>query len=142
MSFGLNGAPAMFQRMMDQIIRELQSYTEYIDDLVIFSETWEEHLEHLRVVLGRLQQANDKAVKMPIRHGSLSVSGIHHRKGVVKPELSKLRAVETFAIPETKTEVRAFLGITGYYRRFAANYAEIASPLTDLTKKSAPKKVL
>ena len=63
-------------------------------------------------------------------------------KGVVIPELSKLIAVEASAVPETKTEVRAFLGVTGYYRRFIAKYSEIASPVTDVVKKSAPSKVL
>ena len=145
MPFRLKGAPATFQRMMDWIVRELQPYTSaYIDNLVIFSETWEEHLEHLRVVLGRLQQAGLTIKLSKCQFGMDHCVYLGHvvGKGVVIPELSKLRAVEAFAVPETKTEVRAFLGMTGYYRRFIANYAEIASPLTDLVKKSAPNKVL
>ena len=139
------GAPATFQRMMDQIVRELQPYTSvYIDDLVIFSETWEEHLEHLRVVLGRLQQVGLTIKLSKCQFGMDHCVYLGHvvGKGVVIPELSKVRVVEALAVPETKTEVRAFLGMTGYYRRFIANYAEIASPLTDLVKKATPNKVL
>ena len=61
--------------------------------------------------------------------------------GLVKPQESKLSAIESFALPTTKKEVRTFLGITGYYRCFIENYSSIAAPLTDLTKKSAPNTV-
>ena len=61
--------------------------------------------------------------------------------GIVKPQPSKVLAVESFGTPKTKSQVRAFLGLTGYYRRFVHNYATLASPLTDLTRKSAPEQV-
>ena len=61
--------------------------------------------------------------------------------GVVRPELDKVEAVRSSATPQTKTDVRAFLGLTGYYRRFIPDYATIALPLTDLTKKTAPNQV-
>ena len=61
--------------------------------------------------------------------------------GVVRPELDKVETVRSFAIPQTKTNVRAFLGLTGYYRRFIPDYATIALPLTDLTRKTAPNQV-
>ena len=60
------------------------------------------------------------------------------RNGVVQPELAKLQAVEAFPTPTSKKQVRTFLGLTGYYRKFIPNYASVACPLTDLTKKSAP----
>ncbi|KAL5510823.1 hypothetical protein EMCRGX_G006429 [Ephydatia muelleri] len=119
MPFELKGAPTTFQRIMDQI-----------------------HLEHLWVVLGRLQQAGlwIKLSKCQFGMDHLVYLGHVVGKGVVIPELSKLIAVEASAVPETKTEVRAFLGVTGYYRRFIAKYSEIASPVTDVVKKSAPSK--
>ena len=62
--------------------------------------------------------------------------------GIVKPETDKLRAVRELPVPTDKTQVRMFLGITGYYRKFLPNYASVATPLTDLTKKSAPNRVV
>ena len=61
--------------------------------------------------------------------------------GEVRPEKSKLQAVEDFQTPASKKQVRAFLGLTGYYRKFIPGYAEVAAPLTDLTKKNTPNKV-
>lgn len=61
--------------------------------------------------------------------------------GEVRPEQSKLQAVEQFPVPSTKKQVRTFLGLTGYYRKFIPDYANVAAPLTDLTKKSAPNRV-
>ena len=58
--------------------------------------------------------------------------------GTVQPEASKVETVKQFVVPETKKQVRAFLGLTGYYRKFIPNYASVAAPLTDLTRKSAP----
>ena len=61
--------------------------------------------------------------------------------GIVHSEIDKVEAIRSFSIPKTKTDIRAFLGLTGYYRRFILNYATIALPLTDLTKKAAPNQV-
>ena len=58
--------------------------------------------------------------------------------GLLRPEVDKLQAIKQLPIPNTKRDVRAFLGITGYYRKFIANYATVAAPLTDLTKKNFP----
>ena len=61
--------------------------------------------------------------------------------GIVQPEASKVEVVKQFSVPETKKQVRAFLGLTGYYCKFIPNYASVAAPLTDLTRKSAPNNV-
>lgn len=63
-------------------------------------------------------------------------------EGKVKPTESKIQAVKEFPRPKTKTDVRAFLGLGGYYRKFIPNYAEIAAPLADLTRKAAPRVIL
>ena len=143
MPFGLQGAPATFQRLMDGVVRGLTGTAAYLDDLIIFSNTWTEHLEHLRGLLERLRSAGltAKAKKCEFGSSECSYLGQVVRSGLVKPQESKLSAIESFALPTTIKEVRTFLGITGYYRRFIENYSSIAAPLTDLTKKSAPNAV-
>ena len=134
----------MFQRMMDTVLRGLEEFTgDYIDDIVIFSGSWEDHLRHVREVLFRLRKAN---LKVKLKKCQLGMHecvylGYVVGNGVVKPDPEKIRAVLNFPAPVTKKQVRTFLGLTGYYRKFVANYATVAIPLTDLTKKSLPDKV-
>ena len=144
MPFGLSGAPATFQRMMDRLIQGCQEFAAaYLDDLVIFSNTWEEHLQRLGEMLERLKQANltAKAEKCQFGMGQCTYLGHKVGGGIVEPETSKIHAVESFPKPHTKREVRAFLGLTGYYRRFIPDFASIAAPLSDLTKKQCPNVV-
>ena len=144
MPFGLNGAPATFQRLMDEVLRGLEGFSAaYIDDVVIFSTTWEDHLKAVRSVLGRLRQAGLTAKPRKCQFGMKECTYLGHvvGGGVVKPHVSKLEAVASFPVPKTKKEVRTFLGLSGYYRKFIPGYAGIAIPLTDLTRKSAPTTV-
>ncbi len=144
MPFGLQGAPATFQRIMDRLIRgQYESVSAYLDDLVIFSNSWEEHLRHLREVLHRLEEAGLTARLKKCQFAMKTCNYLGHvvGNGVIRPALDKIAAVESFATPKTKTDVRAFLGLTGYYRRFIPDYAVIALPLTDLTRKTAPNQV-
>ena len=144
MPFGLSGAPASFQWMIDRLVDGLQDYSAaYLDDLVVFSSTWEDHLRQVREILQCLRQAGLTAKPGKWQFGMETCTYLGHivGNGVVKPETSKIGAVESFAVPQTKRQVRAFLGLTGYYRKFIPNYAETAAPLTDLTKKNAPNSV-
>ena len=144
MPFGLSGAPASFQRMADQLVDGIQNYAAaYLDDLVVFSSTWEDHLKQLQEILSRLRQAGLTAKPSKCQFGMRTCTYLGHvvGNGLIKPEVSKIQAVQSFAVPQSKRQVRAFLGLTGYYRRFIPGYAEIAAPLTDLTKKCAPNSV-
>ena len=144
MPFGLNGAPASFQTM-DQVINGLYNFTAaYLDDLVIFSNTCEERLEHIQSVLQRLRGAGLTAKPKKCQFGMEYCIYLGHvvGGGALRPEALKVEAVEQFKAPETKKQVRAFLGLTGYYRKFIPNYATIAAPLTDLMRKSAPNNVV
>lgn len=145
MPFGLSGAPATFQRMMDGLLQgKGQFAAAYLDDLVVYSETWKEHCHHLRQVLLRLRENGLTAKPAKCQFGMRQCVYLGHvvGGGQVHPEPSKLTAVENFPTPSTKKQVRAFLGLTGYYRRFMADYANLAAPLTDLTRKAAANTVI
>ena len=97
MPFGLPGAPATFQRLMDRLIHGMEDHSgSYIDDLVIYSETWEEHLQHVRAVLTRLREANLTAKARKCDFGAAECTYLGHRVGggVVRPEKSKLLAIQ------------------------------------------------
>ena len=145
MPFGLQGAPACFQRMMDRLISGLdESAAAYIDDLIIFSSSWSDHLSHVRQVLERLKAAAGLTVKPKKCHfGKRECTYLGHciGNGLVKPAQSKLDALEAVTTPTTKRQVRAFLGLAGYYRRFIPDFSSIATPLTDLLRKNCPKVV-
>eukprot|EP00731_Ephydatia_muelleri_P034136 Em0048g12a len=144
MPFGLKGAPATFQRLVDRVLQGLEEFSgAYIDDIIVFSKLWTDHIRHLQVVLGRLQLAG-LTVKISKCHFGVtacSYLGFVVGGGLVKPEPSKVQAVLNFPTPTDKTGVRAFLGLTGYYRRFIPDFASLAAPLTDLTRKCAPTRV-
>lgn len=144
MPFGLKGAPATFQRLMDGGIQGLDFAAAYLDDLIIFSESWEDHLTHIQLVLERLHQAGLTAKARKCEFGASECVYLGHvvDSGTVKPEEDKTAAVQKFPTPETKKAVRSFLGITGYYHRFMENYSAVAAPLTDLTKKNSTHKVV
>ncbi|KAG1928644.1 interferon-induced very large GTPase 1-like [Pimephales promelas] len=142
--FGLFGAPATFQRLMDRILRPHAAYAAaYLDDIIIYSNDWQRHMQYLRAVLKTLRRAGLTANPKKCAIGRVEVRylGFHLGHGQVRPQIDKTAAVATCPSPKTKKEVRQFLGLAGYYRRFVPNYSDLASPLTDLTKKGAPDTV-
>ncbi len=145
MPFGLMGAPAVFQRLMNTLFGDaLDHAAAYIDDVVIFSPSWNHHLTHLSDALDRIQKAGLtlKAVKCQIAQEECNFLGHVVGRGKVRPEQAKIEAIQAFRTPKTKRDVRAFLGLAGYYRKFVSNFSTIAHPLTELTRKIAPDKVV
>ena len=145
MPFGLQGAPATFQRMMDRLLIGAYKFAAaYLDDLVIYSSTWSDHLQHICLILKKLQEAGltVKLRKCQFGMQQCTYLGFIVGSGLLKPEIDKLQAIKQLPIPKTKHDVRTFLGITGYYRKFIANYATVAAPLTDSTKKNSPNQVI
>ncbi|MGH0149802.1 UNVERIFIED_CONTAM: hypothetical protein FKN15_016115 [Acipenser sinensis] len=141
MPFGLHGAPAAFQRLMDQVLRPHHEYAAaYIDDVVIYSSTWREHLARVAAVLQSLRAARLTANlrKCAFAKTETQYLGFLMGNGRVRPVVTKIQALVDAAIPKTKTQVRSLLGLAGYYRRFIPEYATVVNPLVDLTKKSAP----
>ena len=129
---------------MDNVLRGQQSFAHaYLDDIVIFSCDWEEHLAHLRAVFEELREAGLTIKLRKCQFAMEEYSYLGHKigGGVVQPEQDKVEAVRQYPRPLTKKNVRAFLGLAGYYRRFISRFAELARPLTDLTRKQQPDPV-
>jgi hypothetical protein len=141
MPFGLTNAPATFQSLMNHIFQHaLRKYVlVFFDDILIYSSTWQDHLRHLEAAL-RVLQNNTLFVKLSkCSFGVLEIKYLGHTvtgQGVTM-DRDKVQAVLNWPIPKNVKQLRGFLGLTGYYRRFIRSYAKIASPLTDLLKKEA-----
>ncbi len=141
--FGLHEAPATFQRLMDVLLRPHQAYAAaYLDHVIVHSESWEEHLELLRRVLMELRRAGLTANprKCHLALFEAKYLGFQVGRGMVKPQEKKVAAILSAPRPSTKTQVRAFLGLAGYYRCCIPNFSSLAAPLTDLTRKGQPEK--
>ena len=125
MPFGLGGAPATLQRMMDQVLRGTEEAVGvYIDDVIIYSHTWSDHLRHLKNVLERLQSTGLtlKLKKCTIAASEYTYLGHEVGHGSVQPEQAKVLAIQHITPPRRKKDVRAFLGITGYYHRCISKF--------------------
>ena len=121
MPFGLQGTPATFQRLMHGVLRGVRDYAAaYIDDVVIHGFTWEEHLSQIEAVLGCLRKADLTAKPQKCQFGMAKCVYLGHRVGggTVEPDPCKVEAVREFLVPKTIKDVRQFLGLTGYYRKF------------------------
>ena len=138
MPFGLSNAPATYQRMMDKILREgLRKFTcVYLDDVLIYSDTFNEHVIHVRKCMQWMAEAGLllKAKKCSFFDDETEFLGHKVGKGQIRMTDTKIRKVIDFPRPSNVKEVQSFLGVTGYYRKFVRDYATIASPLNDLTK--------
>ncbi|GBG65808.1 hypothetical protein CBR_g53778 [Chara braunii] len=112
----------------------------YLDDILIFNRIVEEHVEHLKTVLGLLRQHQYKVNLDKCEFGRTKVLYLGHEISAdgLRSEAPKVASIRDWPRPQTVTEVRSFLGMTGYYRPFVKNYSTIASPLTDLTRLDTP----
>ena len=127
---------------MDKVLRGTENFTGvYLDDILIQSLTWEEHLHHLRDVLTRLQKAGLTLKLKKCLFGAVDCEYLG-RRGGVSPVESKVRAIKELCKPKTKQDIQTFLGMAGYYRRYIRDFATIAAPLTELTKKGNPDNII
>ena len=140
--FGLTNAPAMFQRAIASVLTGLigRCVMLYIDDIVVFSKTEEEHAKHLREVLQRLRKTGLQLKLSKCSFGKREIDLLGHRVDAVgiKPLPERVEAVKRMAPPRNTREVRSFLGFVGYYRSLIPNFSEIAVPISELTKAKQP----
>jgi hypothetical protein len=143
MYFGLTNSPATFQSLMNLIFADLIAKSEvvvYMDDILIYSSDLEHHCEIVRKVLARLQKYNLylRPEKCKFELQEIEYLGMIIRPGEVCMNPGKVAAVRDWTTPVNLREVRAFIGFANFYRRFIKDFASIARPLHDLTKKDTP----
>ncbi|GFV85812.1 retrovirus-related Pol polyprotein from transposon 297 [Trichonephila clavipes] len=135
--FGLKNAPYYFSRLMANLLRNCEDFAvPYLDDIAIFSLAWDDHLKHLKDVFDRLRSAklHIKPSKCQFAQAYVKYLGHLVGQGLRTPGELKVQVIKDFPIPTNKTQVRAFLGLSGYYRRYIPEFSVIAAPLTDLLK--------
>ena len=141
MPFGLTNAPATFQRLMECILAGLtgDECLIYIDDIVVFSRTFLEHLQRLRRVFQRLRDASLRLKPPKCKFARKEVHYLGHIVSAegVRTDPDKTKAVKEYPIPHDVKQLRQFLGLTNYYRRFIKDYSLLATPLFHLTRKTA-----
>ncbi|CAC5371569.1 unnamed protein product [Mytilus coruscus] len=139
MPYGLRNSSIAFSQVMSQILRGLhwKYVLAYIDDILIFSKTFEEHLQHLDEVFTRLRKANFTLKPQKCHFAVKKVNYLGHiiSKDGVKVDDSKINIVKNYPRPKNQHEVRQFLGLCNYYRRFVKDYAKITVPLNNLLQK-------
>ncbi|XP_076031970.1 uncharacterized protein LOC143019877 [Oratosquilla oratoria] len=137
MPFGLRNSPATYQRLINTLITGLPGVRSYLDDIIIYSKTWEEHLTQLYNFLSRADQARLTLNLAKSEFGQAQVAYLGHAVGnsMVKPLDLKVKVITNLPRPTNRREVRRVLGMFGYYRRYCKNFAEIAEPLTNLLRK-------
>jgi transposase InsO family protein len=142
MPFGLSNAPANFQRYLQKVLNEYlwQFCLVYIDDVICFSSSMEEHLVHLEKIFTRLNEYNLRLNPEKCEFATEEIAYLGHvvSSNGIKPDPDKTLAVEEFPRPKRLKQVRGFLGLTSYYRKFVKDYSKIAKPLTSLLKKNKP----
>lgn len=141
MSFGLTNAPAYFMYLMNKVFMEFldKFVVVFIDDILIFSKTEEEHAEHIRMVLQKLREHKLYAKRSKCEFWLKKVSFLGHvvSNGGIAVDLGKVQDVLNWKPPTTISEIRSFLGLAGYYRRFIEGFSKLAKPMTALLEKSA-----
>ncbi|GFS75684.1 retrovirus-related Pol polyprotein from transposon 297 [Trichonephila clavipes] len=142
--FGLRNTAATYQRAMSKVVQTISDFAcAYIDDLAIFSDTWEEHLNHLEEVFKRLKHFNFSVNLGKCEFARQKVKDLGHviGSGRHSPDKERIKAIQSLQAPTTKKQLRSTLGLCNFHRQYIPNFAKIALPLTELTKKKVPNEI-
>ena len=140
MPFGLRNAPATFQRLVQKVPLGLDALTAaYLDDIIIFSNSWHEHLCHIREEKRESNMQASPSMLQSVLSPMQEVEYLGHTTGLgkVAPLNAKVLALQDFPRPTNKKQLQSFLGLAGYYRKFLPHFAHITACLTNLLKKRA-----
>jgi len=136
--FGLSGAVAEFTRLMQRVLSAFQGLhvRNYLDDMVLDEKDWTEMLTNLRVVLGKIREAQLTLKPSKCSFGAKQINflGFIIENGEIGPDTEKVRAIEGYPVPKDVHEVRRFLGLTGFFQRFVHKYVVVAELLTRLMR--------
>ena len=137
MLFGMKNAPATFQRMVNKLVRDIDGCEGYIDDVVIFSDNWSDHIRQIERFFQIMREAKLTINLMKSEFGKATVKYLGNivGQGQVRPLDAKIQTIVKYPIPTSRKELARFLGMAGYYRNFCLNFSEIAAPLTNLLSK-------
>ena len=143
MPFGLVNSGVTFNRIMRKLLAGQEHVDSFVDDVLAYTEDWREHMAVLEQVFQKIRGARLTVKPSRCLFGFEKVDFVGHEVGQAKIRAlpDKVEQILKVAAPKTKKQVRAFLGLSGYYRKYVKNYAAVATPLTDLTKKGAPNQV-
>ena len=140
MPFGLANAPGVFQELMSIVLQGQEDFAlAYLDDILVFSNTVEDHLEHIKQVLGSLRKHNLKLkpAKCEFFKRETQYLGFRISDKGIQPDYDKVMAIKAVVTPTTVRQVRGFIGMCSYYRRFIPGFSSLAEPLIRLTRKYA-----
>ena len=140
MPFGLKNAPATFQRLINSVLREFINHicVVYLDDILVFSTTLEEHTINIQKNFNKLREHNLKIQIDKCNFFSRNTEYLGHTLTTegIKPNTSKIESIQKLKLPDTEKQIKSFLGMTGYYRKFVKDYAKVAYGLTKYLKKN------
>ncbi|KAL3968321.1 potassium voltage-gated channel Eag-related subfamily H member 3 [Sarotherodon galilaeus] len=142
MPFGLTNAPAVFQGLVNDVLRDFLNHFVfvYLDDILIFSRSRAEHVKHVRLVLRRLLENRlfCKAEKCEFHASTVSFLGFIIEQGQLRADPAKVKAVLEWPVPGSRKKLQSFLGFSNFYRRFIRDFSKVALPLTQLTSPKQP----
>ena len=143
--FGLHNAPSVFSKLMMKLLTPINdgSLLHFMDDILIATTTWTEHVQVLERLLNRLQETGLTARPSKCKIGFEELDFLGHllKEGIIMPQEKNVEKMRNAPRPVTKKNVRSFLGMCGFYQKFIKDFNQIAAPLTELTRKTAPDRV-